>query len=145
MNKVILIGRMTKDPEIRITQSGEHVANFTLAVNRTYESSDGVKADFISCVVWGKRAENTANYCNKGSQVGVSGAIRTRNYDNSNGQKVYVTEVVCDSVEFLDSKKNNNNQVPQDNFYNAQPVEHDPFQNDNSFNSFDIMDDDIQF
>ena len=142
MNAVSLIGRMTKDPEVRVTPTGEYVASFTLAVNRPYESKDGQKADFISCVVWGKKAENTGNYCSKGSQVGVTGALRSRSYDNSQGQKVYVTEVICDRVEFLDTKKDNQPKANMNDFYQP-PVNDNPF--DDSLNSFDIMEDDIQF
>lgn len=137
MNSVQLVGRMTKDVDCRVTQSGTYVSTFTLAVNRTFKTNDGVEADFIQCVVWGKKAESTANYCGKGSLVGIKGELRTRSYDNKQGQKVYVTEVLCDNVEFLQSKK----EVQS----SRDVVENDPFkQFNNNENSFNIIDD-IQF
>ena len=105
MNKVILIGRLTKDPELRYTTSNTPVATFTLAVNRTFTNQSGEReADFINIVVWRKQAENCKNYINQGSQVAVEGRIQTRSYDDQNGQKRYVTEVVADNVQFLDTK-----------------------------------------
>ncbi|MFC5775137.1 single-stranded DNA-binding protein [Ectobacillus antri] len=106
INAVTLVGRLTKDPELRYTQNGVATANFTLAVNRTFSNQQGEReADFINCVVWRKPAENTANYCRKGQLVGVTGRIQTRNYEGQDGKKVYVTEVVADSVQFLEGKK----------------------------------------
>ena len=105
MNKVVLVGRLTKDAELKYTQSdGKAVASFTLAVDRRFGSKDGNKeADFIPCVIWGKQAENTANFTGKGKLVSVSGAIRVRSYDKKDGGgKVYVTEVVCDEIKFLE-------------------------------------------
>ena len=105
MNKVILIGRLTKDPELRYTSSNTPVATFTLAVNRTFTNQSGEReADFINIVVWRKQAENCKNYINQGSQVAVEGRIQTRSYDDQNGGKRYVTEVVADNVQFLDTK-----------------------------------------
>ncbi|WP_051827330.1 single-stranded DNA-binding protein [Metabacillus indicus] len=102
INSVVLVGRLTKDPEMRYTADGAPVANITLAVNRTFKNASGVmEADFVNCTLWRKTAENTANYCRKGSIVGVSGRIQTRNYENSEGKRVYVTEVVADSVRFM--------------------------------------------
>lgn len=106
-NQVILIGRMTKDPELRYTGDGVAVAQFTLAMNRSFRNSKGeYEADFINCIVWRKVAENTASYCNKGSLVGVNGRIQSRHYDNQEGERVYVTEVVADQVRFLGAKPN---------------------------------------
>jgi len=105
MNKVVLIGRLTRDPELRYTGSNTPVATFTLAVNRNFSNQQGEReADFINIVVWRKQAENVKNYLTQGSQVAIDGRIQTRNYDDQNGQKRYVTEVVADNVQFLDTK-----------------------------------------
>ena len=105
MNKVFLIGRLTRDPELRYTGSNTAVATFSIAVNRNYANAQGEReADFINIVVWRKQAENCKNYLNQGSQVAVEGRIQTRNYEDQNGQKRYVTEVVADNVQFLDTK-----------------------------------------
>lgn len=105
MNRTVLVGRLTKDVDLRYTQNGKAVGNFTLAVNRPFKNSAGEnEADFILCQAWGKQAENLANYMKKGSQVGVDGRIATRSYDNNQGQRVFVTEVVADNVQFLESK-----------------------------------------
>ena len=105
MNKVILIGRLTKDPEMRTTSSGIATTSFTVAVNRNFTTQEGVReADFLNCVAWRKQAENIAKYCNKGSQVAVEGRIQTRNYDAQDGTKRYVTEVIADNVTFLGGK-----------------------------------------
>lgn len=100
MNQVVLIGRLTRDPELRTTTSDKQVASFTLAVDKYGEG-----ADFINCVVWGKQAENLAKYQSKGSQIGLSGRIQTRSYDDAKGNKQYITEVVADSIEYLGTKK----------------------------------------
>ncbi|WP_019279248.1 single-stranded DNA-binding protein [Clostridium botulinum] len=107
MNRVVLIGRTTRDPELKFTPgAGKAVTTFTLAVNRRYKKDGQQEADFLPIVVWGKIAENTANYVRKGSQIGVSGSIRTRSYETKDGTKRYVTEIVADEVQFLDSKNN---------------------------------------
>jgi len=119
MNKVVLIGRLTKDPDLRFTPgTGRAVATFTLAVNRRFKSQGQPDADFIPVVVWGKTAENTANYVTKGRLVGVSGSIQTRSYEAKDGTRRYVTEVVADSVEFLESKNVTQQSYPsnQENF-----------------------------
>ena len=152
INRVVLVGRMTRDPELRRTPQGDAVTSFTLAVNRNYTSRDGQQqADFINCVVWRKPAENAERYCSKGSLVGVEGRIQTRSYDNSQGQKVYVVEVICDSVQFLETRaaRERAQSQPQmqqnnDNFYDMKTVELEK-EFDNSFNTYDIMEDDIQF
>ena len=152
INSVTLVGRMTRDPELRRTPQGDAVTSFTLAVNRNYTSRDGQQqADFINCVVWRKPAENVERYCSKGSLVGVEGRIQTRSYDNSQGQKVYVVEVICDSVQFLETRaaRERAQSQPQmqqnnDNFYDMKTVELEK-EFDNSFNTYDIMEDDIQF
>ena len=105
MNKVILIGRLTKDPELRTIASGNATTSFTIAVNRNFTNQNGEReADFINCVAWRKQAENVAKYCTKGSQVAVEGRIQTRSYDAQDGTKRYVTEVVADNVTFLGSR-----------------------------------------
>src|SRR5699024_9998343 len=106
MNRTILVGRLTKDPELRYTANGVAVANFTLAVNRNFKNKQGEQeADFINCIVWQKPAENAANYLKKGSLAGVDGRIQTRNHENNEGRRVYVTEVVAESVQFLEPKR----------------------------------------
>lgn len=105
INRVVLVGRLTKDPELRYTANGIAVTSFTLAVNRTFTNQQGEReADFINCIVWRKAAENVANYLKKGSLAGVEGRIQTRSYDNNEGRRVYVTEVVADNVQFLEPK-----------------------------------------
>ena len=107
MNKAILIGRLTRDPELRTTPTGRNVCQFSVAVSRTFTNANGEReADFINCVVWDKQAENLVKYQKKGNQIAVEGRIQTRNYDDPNvpNRKVYVTEVVVDSVTFLESK-----------------------------------------
>ena len=102
MNNVNLIGRLARDPELKYTNTGKAVASFTVAVNRGFGKDN--EADFINCVAWEKTAENMANYTAKGSQVGISGRLQVRSYDNNEGKKVYVTEVVANFVEFIGSK-----------------------------------------
>ena len=143
INRVVLVGRMTRDPELKRTAQGDAVTTFTLAVNRNYTSKDGQEqADFINCVVWKKSAENVEKYCSKGSLVGVEGRIQTRSYDNSQGQKVYVVEVICDSVQFLDTRKSNQPNSQQVNNFNNNQASG---QLESEFNNFGIMEDDIQF
>ena len=108
MNKVILIGRLTRDPELRYTGSNTPVATFSLAVNRSFTNQNGEReADFINCVVWRKLAETVKNYLSQGSQVAVEGRIQTRNYDDQNGQRRYVTEVVVENIDFVGSRRDN--------------------------------------
>lgn len=104
LNRAILIGRLTKDPELKYTPSGKAVTSFTLAVDRTFSGQDGKKeADFINVVTWNKLAETSANYLKKGRLTAVEGRIQIRNYDNNEGKKVYVTEIIADNVRFLES------------------------------------------
>ena len=108
MNKAIIVGNLTKDPEMRTTPNGVSVTSFTVAVNRRYKSQDGQQqTDFINCVAWRSTAEFVAKYFTKGSRIGVVGTIQTRTYDDQNGNKRYVTEVVADEVEFAGSKAQN--------------------------------------
>ncbi|MBS4218213.1 single-stranded DNA-binding protein [Bacillus sp. FJAT-49711] len=167
MNRVVLVGRLTKDPDLRYTPNGVPVATFTLAVNRTFTNQQGEReADFINCVIWRKPAENVANYLKKGSLAGVDGRIQTRNYDGQDGKRVYVTEVLADSVQFLEPRSSasqgrgdfggnqyggdqnnqyrpneqNQNQRSNQNFTRANE---DPFSNDGQ--PIDISDDDLPF
>ena len=106
MNKVILVGRLTKDPEIKATTNQTQYCNFTVAVDRRFKDASGNKqTDFINCVAWKQMALFIGKYFNKGSRIGLAGSIQTRSYDDSNGKKVFVTEVVVDEAEFVDSAK----------------------------------------
>lgn len=142
LNRTVLVGRMTKDPEMRVSPSGVTVTTFTLAVNRAFKKDE---TDFISVVCFKKAAENVNNFCSKGSLVGVDGRIQTRNYENKEGRKVYVTEVVADSVQFLETKGKNENvqqQAPQQNNA-AAPPQNNPFANANV--PTDVMESDLPF
>ena len=109
INSVNLVGRLTRDVELRVSQSNVTVATFTLAVNRSFKSANGEReADFINCVAFKKTAEILNQYAGKGSQIGVTGSIQTRNYENKDGQRVYVTEVIANNIALLDSKGSNN-------------------------------------
>ncbi|UNY39948.1 single-stranded DNA-binding protein [Bacillus phage vB_BauM_KLEB27-3] len=152
MNRTVLVGRLTKDPELRYTPNGVAVATFTLAVNRTFTNQNGEReADFINCVAWRKTAENTANYLKKGSMAGVDGRLSTRNYENQQGQRVYVTEVQADTVTFLEPKNSRNQQQQEQPVgaaagnpnTNYNPFSQDPFTNDGK--PIEISDDDLPF
>lgn len=105
LNRVILIGRLTRDPELRYTPNGNAVASFAIAVDRPFSGSGEKETDFINIVTWNKQAENVANYMKKGRLVAVDGRLQVRNYENQEGKKVYVTEVVAENVRFLDSDR----------------------------------------
>ncbi|MFD0050645.1 single-stranded DNA-binding protein [Actinomycetes bacterium NPDC127524] len=172
MNRVILVGRLTKDPELRYTPNGVPVATFTLAVNRAFTNQQGEReADFINCVVWRKPAENVANFLKKGSLAGVDGRVQTRNYEGQDGKRVYVTEILAESVQFLEprsssagerndggsygNQKSYNNDNPfgqnqnqnqrnnNNNNNNYTRVDDDPFASDGK--TIDISDDDLPF
>ena len=105
MNRVVLVGRLTRDPELRYTSSNVATCTFSLAVDRPFTNQSGEReADFINIVVWRKQAENCKNYLTKGSQVAIEGRIQTRNYDDKDGKKVYVTEILASNISFLDAK-----------------------------------------
>lgn len=149
MNSVQLAGRFTKDAELRYTGSGTAVASFTLAVDRPFKNANGEKeTDFINCVAWRKTAEHISNYYRKGDGIVVTnGRIQTRNYDNNEGKKVYVTEVVAESVEFplSNSKRGDNNPDEQVLWVKEKEypkVKEDPFENKDSI---DITDSDLPF
>lgn len=140
INRVVLTGRLTKDPQFRSTQNGISVTTFTLAVDRPFTNANGERqADFINCVTFRKQAENVNNYVSKGSLVGVDGRLQSRSYDNKQGQRVFVTEVVCDNVQFLDTKKQNNQSNQQKGQDNSFVDENNPFINDPlGFNDSDL-------
>ena len=148
INRTVLVGRLTRDPELRYTQGGTAVTSFTLAVNRQFTNSQGEReADFINCVIWQKAAENFANFTHKGSLVGIDGRLQTRNYENKQGQRVYVTEVVVENFSLLESKNANSNDNTNNN-PNNQPKKpnnnmSDPFA-DNS-KPIDISEDSLPF
>ncbi|HEL1612037.1 single-stranded DNA-binding protein [Streptococcus suis] len=105
INNVVLVGRMTRDAELRYTPSNQAVATFTLAVNRNFKNQNGEReTDFINVVIWRQQAENLANWAKKGALIGITGRIQTRSYDNQQGQRVYVTEVLADSFQLLESR-----------------------------------------
>ena len=154
MNRVVLVGRLTKDPDLRYTPNGVPVATFTLAVNRTFSNQQGEReADFINCVVWRKQAENTANYLKKGSLAGVEGRIQTGSYEGQDGKRVYTTEVVADSVQFLEPRNASGGggdrgqqaapygNAPQSNNYNNNSNQYGSNQPSNQQN-YTRMDDD---
>lgn len=168
LNRVVLVGRLTRDPDLRYTQNGTAVANFTLAVNRPFTNQQGERdADFINCVVWRKPAENLANYMKKGNLVGVDGRMQSRTFEGQDGKTVYVTEVVADSVQFLEPKNSssqqqgsgysqqpssyqqNQGQSQNQNQNNNQQQSQSNFNDDNIFKNdgqpIDISDDDLPF
>ena len=131
INNVVLVGRMTRDAELRYTPSDQAVATFTLAVNRNFKNQDGEReADFIKCVIWRQQAENLANWAKKGALIGIVGSIQTRNYKNQQGQRVYVTEVVAESFQLLESRGQQSNS--QDSSFGNS-------------SSMDIQDEDLPF
>ena len=145
MNSVQLIGRLTKDLDLKYTQTGKAVATGTLAVNRRFKNAQGEsEADFINIQIWDKGAENLANFTRKGSQIGVNGRIQTRNYENKEGARVYVTEIVVENFTLLESKKDGggNGQTGQINPRgNRQP--NDPFNSHSE--PYSINSDDLPF
>lgn len=166
INNVVLVGRLTRDAELRYTQSNIAVATFTLAVNRPFKNDAGERdADFINCVIWRQSAENLANWAKKGSLIGITGVIQTRSYDNQQGQRVYVTEVVASNFQLLESRNSQqNNQGHQQQGHSNQGSsfqngnnQGNNFQNGNSYgqqgsffegnttNPLDISDDDLPF
>lgn len=146
INRVILIGRLTKDPELKYTSSGAAVGTFNLAVNRQFTNANGDReADFINCVIWRKSAENFANFTHKGSLVGIDGRLQTRNYENQQGQRVYVTEVVVDNFSLLESRASGQSDAkPYANTQNqTQSKPADTFANKGQ--AIDISDDGLPF
>lgn len=142
LNSTCLVGRLTKNAELRYTPNNQAVATFTLAVNRNFKSQNGGReADFINCVIWRQQAENLANWAKKGALIGITGRIQTRSYENQQGQRVYVTEVVADSFQLLEFNKQNDQNQTQS--YSQQP---DFGRNEQmNANPMDISDDDLPF
>lgn len=155
INRVVLVGRLTKDPELKFLQSGIAVCRFTLAVNRTFKSQDGEQqADFINCVTWRKQAENTANFLRKGSLTGIEGRIQTSSFDGQDGKRVFMTEVVADSIQFLEPRNasaersgadngaptQQNQQTSQQNYTRT---DNDPFNSDGG--PIEVSDSDLPF
>lgn len=143
LNKVILIGRTTRDAELRYTPSGTAVTQFTLAVDRPFSNQSGEKeADFIPVVTWRQLAETCANYLKKGRLTAVEGRIQIRNYENNEGKRVYVTEIIADNVRFLEGNKDRSQSQDQDSS-NYQRNNNDPFSDDGK--PIDISDDEFPF
>lgn len=147
MNKVILIGRLARDPEMRTTISGSNVTRFTIAVTRTYQDQNGERgADFINCVAWRKQAENIAKYCTKGTQVAVEGRIQTGSYDAQDGSKRYTTDIICDNVTFLGSRNSDAVSAGNSNMEPSMPtsdISEDPFKDFGE--EIALSDDDLPF
>ena len=154
INRVVLVGRLTKDPVLRKTANGASVVSFTVACTRRFKQEGQPDADFINTVAWNKTADIVSQYTHKGSLVGVEGRIQTRSYDDQSGKRVYVTEVVADSVQFLESKSaaasnaNSNAYVPEANnqSYQSDNSSSQSYSNDfTSSDTLDIASDDLPF
>lgn len=131
INNVVLVGRTTKDPELRYTPSNIAVATFSLAVNRNFKDANGEReTDFINCVIWRQQAENLANWAKKGALIGITGRIQTRSYENQQGQRVYVTEVVAENFQMLESRAAREGSSANQGNYNNQA---NNFQQGNSY------------
>jgi len=147
INSTVLVGRLVKNPDLKYTQNGTAVAQFTLAVNRTFTNQKGEReADFINCVIWRKAAENMANIAQKGSLVGVTGRIQTRNYENNQAQRVYVTEVVAENFQMLEPKNRNgqaNSNSNQGNYKQSKPNNNGLPNDEYGGSTIDIQDDDL--
>ncbi len=140
LNKVILVGRMTADPELKQTQSGKSVTSFTVAVNRRFQKDTEQTADFINCVAWKQNAEFLVNHFRKGSSICVVGSIQTRSFTTQNGEKRYATEVIADEVRFVDSKSDNTSTTPAPTAYVPES-----YTNGASFEEVTSGDEDIPF
>ncbi|MFP7275789.1 single-stranded DNA-binding protein [Bacillus paralicheniformis] len=152
LNRTVLVGRLTRDPDLRYVGDGKPVVSFTLAVNRTFKNQNGeTEADFINCVAWRNTAENIANHLKKGSMAGVDGRLQTRSYDDQSGRRVFVTEVNVESVQFLDpkgggqadSRQQGGAGRNQSSGQQGNSFPDDPFANDGK--PIDINDDDLPF
>ena len=142
INNVTLVGRLTKDVELKYTPANQAVAQFTLAVNRTFKNANGEReSDFINCVIWRKSAENFANWAKKGALIGITGRIQTRNYENAQGQRVYVTEVIAENFQMLESRNQQQGQQ-QGQAAQQQAKQPDPFSGGTPMN---LNDDDLPF
>ena len=149
MNKAILVGRLTREPELRATTSGVSVASFTVACDRKFvKQGEERKADFINCIAWRNQAENLAKYIKKGGQIAVEGSIQTRSYDDPNGVRKFVTEVICNQITFLESKKTDSGYGDLSQL-EVPPMRENNFSQESPFgdikSSFDISSDDLPF
>jgi single-strand DNA-binding protein len=144
INRVVLVGRLTKDPMLRKTQTGTSVTSFTVACGRRVAAGQEPQTDFINCVAWNRTADIVSQYTHKGSLVGVEGRIQSRSYDDAQGKRVYVTEVVCDSVQFLESRSASENRgsMMETRGYESDVPSYDDFA---STPSLDISSDDLPF
>ncbi len=151
VNNVTLLGRITRDPEVKAVGNGSAVCNFSLAVNRNFKNQQGeYEADFINVVAFGNTAQRMQQYVSKGNLLAVTGRIQTRNYENNMGQRVYVTEVVANNVSFVESRNSRNNSGNQDPYNSAAPSPYDSMSSSgfdaSAVNDFsDIDDDDLPF
>ena len=142
INNVTLVGRLTKDAELKYTPANQAVAQFTLAVNRTFKNANGEReTDFINCVIWRQAAENFVNWVKKGALIGITGRIQTRNYENSQGQRVYVTEVIAENFQMLESRNQQQGQQ-QGQATQQQAKQPDPFSGGTPMN---LNDDSLPF
>ena len=142
INNVTLVGRLTKDVELKYTPANQAVAQFTLAVNRTFKNANGEReSDFINCVIWRKSAENFANFAKKGALIGITGRIQTRNYENAQGQRVYITEVIAENFQMLESRNQQQGQQ-QGQVTQQQAKQPDPFSGGTPMS---LNDDDLPF
>lgn len=143
INNVVLVGRIVRDPELKYTPSNVAIATFTLAVNRRFKNENGDReADFINCVIWRQSAENLTNWAKKGNLIGITGSIQVRNYDNKEGKRIYVTEVIAENFQMLESGKG---QVNQNSHHQSQSnVAKEPDQFSSS-KVEEIDDDDLPF
>ena len=141
INNVVLVGRMTRDAELRYTPQNQAVATFSLAVNRNFKNSNGERdADFINCVIWRQPAENLATWAKKGALIGITGRIQTRSYENQQGQRIYVTEVVAENFRLLEFNNQNNHSQNQ-----GQPRHNQQPDFGRNASPMDISDDDLPF
>lgn len=155
INNVVVVGRLTRAVDLRYTSNGTAYASFTLATDRDFKNQNGEReTDFINCVMWRKPAENLANYTKKGSLIGIEGRIQTRNYDNQQGQRVYVTEVLAEKFSFLESAKKDDNGVLSNGGTNTLEANKNQnlmgnFANNDPFTAngetFDVQDSDLPF
>ena len=145
MNRVVLVGRLTRDPELRRTGNGAAVASFTVAVDNRMKDANGNKTtSFIPCTVWGQSAENVSRFTRKGSLVGIEGRLNQRSYETKDNRKVSVVEVICDSVQFLERKPEEGAPLIEQNEYAYQP-KNDVVAETNNVEGIDIAEDDLPF
>lgn len=141
INRTVLVGRLTKDPELKYTPSGVPMVRFTLAVNRPFSNQQGEKeADFINCIAWRKQAENLSNFMKKGNMVGIEGRIQTGSFEGQDGKRVFTTDVIADSIQFLEARGGGNGSQGQQNH---NRTDQDPFANNKG--PIEVNSDDLPF